>query len=44
MAGPDTSLFEGVLVAGVLMILNAALARLRLRWSRLRRMIEGSPA
>jgi uncharacterized membrane protein YcaP (DUF421 family) len=43
MVGPDTSLLGGVLAAGVLLILNAALARLRLRWPRLGRMIEGSP-
>jgi ZIP family zinc transporter len=32
-----------VLAAVVLLILNAVVARLRLRWPRLRRMIEGSP-
>jgi uncharacterized membrane protein YcaP (DUF421 family) len=43
MVGPDTSLLGGVLAAGVLLILNALLARLRLRWPWLRRAIEGSP-
>jgi uncharacterized membrane protein YcaP (DUF421 family) len=43
MVGPDTSLTGGVLAALVLLALNAAVARLRLRWSRLRRIIEGSP-
>jgi uncharacterized membrane protein YcaP (DUF421 family) len=43
MVGPDTSLLGGVLAAGVLLVLNAVLARVRLRWPRLRRMIEGSP-
>ena len=43
MVGDDTSLLGGVLAAGVLLILNALLARLRLRWPRLRRAIEGSP-
>jgi uncharacterized membrane protein YcaP (DUF421 family) len=43
MVGPDTSLTGGVLAAVVLLALNAAVARLRLRWPRLRRMIEGSP-
>ena len=43
MVGPDTSLLGGVLAAGVLLILNAGLARLRLRWPRLQRAIEGSP-
>jgi len=43
MVGPDTSLAGGVLAALVLLALNAGVARLRLRWPRLRRMIEGSP-
>jgi uncharacterized membrane protein YcaP (DUF421 family) len=43
MVGPDTSLTGGVLAAVVLLALNAAVGRLRLRWPRLRRMIEGSP-
>ena len=43
MVGPDTSLTGGVLAALVLLALNAAVARLRLRWPRLRRIIEGSP-
>ncbi len=43
MVGPDTSLTGGVLAAVVLLALNAVLARLRLRWPRLRRLVEGSP-
>jgi len=43
MTGGDTSLFGGVLTATVLLVLNAVVARLRLRWPRLRRMVEGSP-
>jgi uncharacterized membrane protein YcaP (DUF421 family) len=43
MVGPDTSLAGGVLAALVLLALNAVVARLRLRWPRLRRIIEGSP-
>jgi len=43
MVGPDTSLAGGVLAAVVLLVLNAVVARLRLRWPRLRRIIEGSP-
>jgi uncharacterized membrane protein YcaP (DUF421 family) len=43
MVGPDTSLAGGVLAAAILLVLNAGVARLRLRWPRLRRMIEGSP-
>ena len=43
MVGPDTSLPGGILAAAVLVILDVVLARLRLRWPRLRRMIEGSP-
>ena len=43
MVGPDKSLTGGVLAAVVLLVLNAVVARLRLRWPRLRRIIEGSP-
>ena len=43
MVGPDTSLLGGVLAALVLLILNAILARLQLRWPRLQRVVEGSP-
>jgi uncharacterized membrane protein YcaP (DUF421 family) len=43
MVGPDTSLTGGVLAAVVLLVLNAGVARLRLRWPRLRRLVEGSP-
>lgn len=43
MLGPDDSLFGGVIATVVLLAINAALARLRPRWPRLRRMVEGSP-
>lgn len=43
MVGPDTSLPGGVLAAVVLLVLNAGVARLRLRWPRLRRLVEGTP-
>jgi uncharacterized membrane protein YcaP (DUF421 family) len=43
MVGPDTSLAGGLLAAAVLLVLNAVVARLRLRWPRLRRLVEGSP-
>ena len=43
MVGPDTSLLGGVLAAVVLLVLNIVLARLRLRWPRLQRVLEGSP-
>jgi uncharacterized membrane protein YcaP (DUF421 family) len=43
MVGPDTSLVGGVVAAVALLASNAAVARLRLRWPRLRRLIEGSP-
>ncbi len=42
MVGPDTSLAGGILAAVVLLALNAVVARLRLRWPRLRRIVEGS--
>jgi uncharacterized membrane protein YcaP (DUF421 family) len=43
MVGPDTSLIGGILAAVVLLLVNAAVARLRLRWPRLRRWVEGTP-
>jgi uncharacterized membrane protein YcaP (DUF421 family) len=43
VVGPDTSLLGGVLAATVLLLLNAIVARLDLRWPRLRRLVEGSP-
>jgi uncharacterized membrane protein YcaP (DUF421 family) len=43
MVGPDTSLVGGLLAAIVLLVLNALVARLRLRWPVLRRVVEGSP-
>lgn len=43
MVGPDTSLIGGLLAAGVLLILNGLLARVRLRWPRLRGALEGTP-
>lgn len=43
MVGPDTSLTGGILAAFVLLILNALVAQLRLRFPFLRRLIDGSP-
>lgn len=43
MVGPDTSLIGGILAAVVLLAVNALVARLRLRWPRLRRWVEGTP-
>jgi uncharacterized membrane protein YcaP (DUF421 family) len=43
MVGPDTSLVGGILAAIVLLVLNASVARLRMRWPRLRRLVEGTP-
>ncbi len=43
MVGPDTSLTGGVLAALVLLAINTIVARLRLRWPWLRRLIQGSP-
>jgi uncharacterized membrane protein YcaP (DUF421 family) len=43
MVGPDTSLIGGILAAVVLLITNAIVARLRLRFPVLRRWAEGSP-
>jgi uncharacterized membrane protein YcaP (DUF421 family) len=43
MVGSDTSLIGGLLAAALLLVLDAILARLRLRSQRLRRLLEGSP-
>jgi len=43
MVGPDTSLTGGILAAVVLLVVNSLVARLRLKWPRLRRWVEGSP-
>jgi uncharacterized membrane protein YcaP (DUF421 family) len=43
MVGPDTSLTGGVLAAIVLLALNTVVAQLRMRWPRLRRLVEGTP-
>ncbi|MER3399557.1 MAG: DUF421 domain-containing protein [Thermoflexus sp.] len=43
MVGPDTSLVGGILAAGVLMTINALVARLRLRSPRLQALLEGTP-
>jgi uncharacterized membrane protein YcaP (DUF421 family) len=43
MVGGDNSLVGGILAAVVLLILNGVMARVRLRWPRLRRVMEGSP-
>jgi uncharacterized membrane protein YcaP (DUF421 family) len=43
MVGPGTSLAGGLLAAAVLLALSAIVVRVRLRWPRLRRVLEGSP-
>jgi uncharacterized membrane protein YcaP (DUF421 family) len=43
MVGPDTSLIGGILAAVSLLVLNWVVARIRLRWPRLRRLVEGTP-
>jgi uncharacterized membrane protein YcaP (DUF421 family) len=43
MVGPDTSLLGGILAALVLLVANALIARLRLTWPGLRRLVEGTP-
>ena len=43
MVGPDTSLVGGILAAVVLLVVNAIVASSRLRWPRLRRLVEGTP-
>jgi uncharacterized membrane protein YcaP (DUF421 family) len=43
MVGPDTSLVGGILAAVVLLVINTTIAQLRMRWPRLRRLVEGTP-
>jgi len=43
MVGPDTSLIGGLLAAVALLVLNALISLLRLRFPRLRRIVEGTP-
>ncbi len=43
MVGIDTSLIGGILAAVTLLLANAAVARISLRWPRLRRWVEGTP-
>jgi uncharacterized membrane protein YcaP (DUF421 family) len=43
MLGPDTSLVGGILAAAVLLGSNTIVAKLRLHWPRLRRLVEGTP-
>lgn len=43
MVGPDTSLTGGIVAAAILLTANTVVARLRLRWPRLRRAVEGTP-
>ena len=42
MVGPDTTLLGGILAAVVLLLVNGLVARLRLKWPRLRRLVEGT--
>jgi uncharacterized membrane protein YcaP (DUF421 family) len=43
MVGDDVSLAGGLVAAVVLLALNAVFVRVRLRWPRLRHVLEGSP-
>ncbi len=43
MVGPDTSLIGGILAAVALLAVNLLISQLRLRWPRLRRLVEGTP-
>ncbi len=43
MLGPDTSLTGGILAALVLLLVDTAIGRLRLRLPRLSRWVEGTP-
>jgi len=43
MVGPDTSLAGGLVAAGALFAINAGVARLRLRSTRFRHLVDGVP-
>ena len=43
MVGPDTSLAGGALAAVVLLVVNSLVSRMRYKWPRLRRWVEGTP-
>ncbi len=43
MLGPDTSLTGGIIAASTLLLVNALVARLRLKWPRFRHLVEGTP-
>ncbi len=43
MTGPDTSVTGGLVAAATLLLVNAGIARLRLRSPRFRRFVEGVP-
>lgn len=43
MVGADSSLLGGLIAAVVLLLLNAGVAQLRLRSTRLRHLVEGTP-
>jgi uncharacterized membrane protein YcaP (DUF421 family) len=43
MVGPDVSLTGGILAAVVLLVMNFAIARTRLYFPAIRRLVEGSP-
>lgn len=43
MVGNDTSLAGGLWAALILLLLNVGFARLRMRWPKLRHLVEGSP-
>lgn len=43
MTGPDTSVPGGLVAAATLLIVNAVVARFRMRFPRFRRLVEGMP-
>jgi uncharacterized membrane protein YcaP (DUF421 family) len=43
MTGPDTSVTGGIAAAGTLLLVNAVVARLRMRWTAFGRFVEGIP-
>ena len=43
MVGPDTTLLGGILAAIVLLLANGLVARMRLKWPQVRRLVDGTP-
>jgi uncharacterized membrane protein YcaP (DUF421 family) len=43
MVGSDSSLVGGIMAAVTLLLVNTLVARLRIKWPRFRRWVDGTP-